>query len=194
MIPYIKQEIAKGRDVLDKLLEDDALLTELEGVADRCVATLRAGGKILFAGNGGSAADAQHLAGELVSRFAFERPGLPAFSLSTDSSVMTSIGNDYGFELLFARQVQAVGVAGDVFIGISTSGNSPNILRALAEARGKGIFTVGFTGESGGKMPEHCDFCIRIPSEETPKIQEGHIVLGHILCGMVEQTIFAKSA
>ncbi len=174
--------------------QDDLLMAELEKAAHCCVNAIRSGGKVLFAGNGGSAADAQHLAGEIVSRFAFDRPGLPAFSLATDSSVMTAIGNDYGFEHLFGRQIQAVGVKGDVFVGLSTSGQSPNILVALAEARGKGLVTVGFTGESGGKMLDCCDLCIRVPSRETPKIQEGHIVLGHILCGIIERTIFPLTA
>ena len=190
MKSYIKQEIAKSKELLARMLADDPLMTELEKIAHCCLATIRSGGKVLFAGNGGSAADAQHLAAEFVSRFAFDRPGLPAFSLVTDSSVMTAIGNDYGFEHLFARQIQAVGVAGDVFVGISTSGHSPNILLALAEARRKGLVAVGFTGESGGNMLDHCDLCIRIPSRETPRIQEGHIVLGHTLCGIIEQTLF----
>jgi D-sedoheptulose 7-phosphate isomerase len=190
MKAYIKQEIAKSEELLAKMLADDPLMAELEKVADCCLAAIRSGGKVLLAGNGGSAADAQHLAAELVCRFAFDRAGLPAFSLVTDSSVMTAIGNDYGFEHLFARQIQAVGVAGDVFVGISTSGRSPNILLALAEARRKGLVAVGFTGESGGNMPDHCDLCIRVPSRDTPRIQEGHIVLGHILCGIVEQALF----
>ena len=189
---YIKQEIAKTSDLLSKLVADEALLAEVEKIADGCMAAIRAGKKVLFAGNGGSAADAQHLAAEFVSRFAFDRAGLPAFSLVTDTSVMTAVGNDYGFEHLFSRQIQAVGVAGDVFVGISTSGQSPNILKALTEARGKGLVTVGFTGESGGKMLDLCDFCIRIPSRETPKIQEGHIVIGHILCGIIESSIFQR--
>ena len=189
---YIKQEIGKTSDLLSKLVADEALLAEVEKIADACMAAIRAGKKVLFAGNGGSAADAQHLAAEFVSRFAFDRAGLPAFSLVTDTSVMTAVGNDYGFEHLFSRQIQAVGVAGDVFVGISTSGQSPNILKALTEARGKGLVTVGFTGESGGKMLDLCDFCIRIPSRETPKIQEGHIVIGHILCGIIENSIFQR--
>ena len=141
-------------------------------------------------GNGGSAADAQHLAAELVSRFNFDRPGLAALALTTDTSVITAIGNDYGYECLFARQLSAVGVAGDVFIAISTSGRSPNVMRGLEEGRRKGLLTVGFTGQPGGTMPPLCDHCIRIPSAETPKIQEGHIVLGHIICGLIERELF----
>ena len=193
MKSYIKQEIAKSADVLSRMLADDLLMTELEKVGDCCVTALRSGGKVLFAGNGGSAADAQHLAAEIVCRFAYDRPGLPAFSLATDSSVMTAIGNDYGYEQLFARQIQAVGVAGDVFVGITTSGKSPNILRALSAARHQGLVTVGFTGETGGDMLDLCDLCIRIPSRETARIQEGHIVLGHILCGIIEQTFFPQA-
>jgi D-sedoheptulose 7-phosphate isomerase len=127
-----------------------------------------------------------------VNRFNFDRPGLAAFALTTDSSVITSIGNDFGFEKLFARQINACGKEGDVFFGISTSGKSPNILAAIEEARRQGLITIGMTGEAGGRMQELCDFCICIPSSETPRIQEGHIVLGHILCGMVEGEMFPR--
>lgn len=144
----------------------------------------------MLAGNGGSAADAQHIAGELVSRFAFDRPGLSAIALTTDSSIITSIGNDYGFEKLFARQVQAHGKTGDVFIGYSTSGKSPNILRAFEEARKQGLVCIGMTGNHGGPMQALCDYLLEVPSNDTPKIQEGHLVLGHILCGLMESAIF----
>jgi D-sedoheptulose 7-phosphate isomerase len=160
-------------------------------VARLCVDALRAGGKLLIAGNGGSAADAQHLAAEFVSRFYFDRPGLAAIALTTDTSALTAIGNDYGFERLFSRQVDALGRAGDVFIGISTSGNSPNVLAALAECRTKRLITVGLTGRSGGKMAALCDHCLRMPSTETPKIQEGHIIVGHIICALVEREMFS---
>ena len=148
--------------------------------------------EILLAGNGGSAADAQHIAGELVSRFAFDRPGLPAIALTTDSSILTAIGNDYGYEKLFARQVQAHSNKGDVFIGYSTSGKSPNILRALEEAQDLGLVCVGLTGNRGGPMQGLCDYLLEIPSDDTPKIQEGHLVLGHILCGLIEKRLFAR--
>jgi D-sedoheptulose 7-phosphate isomerase len=193
MRALIVEEIQKTSATFTKILANEQLLSEIEQIGERCVAVLRGDRKILLAGNGGSAADAQHLAGEFVSRFAFDRPGLPAFSLVTDTSVMTAIGNDYGYEHLFARQIQAVGVAGDIFIGISTSGRSPNILAALREAKRKGLVTVGFTGETGGEMPMLCDYCLKIPSGETPKIQEGHIVLGHIICGIVEKRIFGSA-
>jgi D-sedoheptulose 7-phosphate isomerase len=162
-------------------------------VASTCIAALRNGNKILFAGNGGSAADAQHLAGELVSRFNYDRPGLPAFSLSTDTSVLTAIGNDYGYERLFARQIEAVGNAGDVFIGISTSGRSPNILNALRTARGKGLVTVGLTGRLSGDMPALCDHCLHAPSDLTTCVQEGHICIGHTICYLIEQQLFPKA-
>jgi D-sedoheptulose 7-phosphate isomerase len=187
---FIAGELAKTASLIAKLAADREMIALLEEIAGRCIAALRADRKILFAGNGGSAADAQHLAAEFVSRFNFDRPGLSAFALTTDTSALTAIGNDYGYEKLFARQVQAVGKAGDVFFGISTSGKSPNILRALEECRSKGITTVGFTGQSGGAMLALCDYCVRVPSTETPKIQEGHITLGHIVCGLVEREMF----
>lgn len=173
---------------------DEALLTTVVAAADACVRALRGGNKILFAGNGGSAADAQHLAGELVSRFAYDRPGLPSFALTTDTSVLTAIGNDYGYERLFARQIEAVGVKGDVFIGISTSGRSPNVLAALDAARARGLVNVGMTGHSGGHMPERCDYLVRVPSDSTPRIQEGHIAVGHAICQIIEAAMFPKTA
>ena len=179
---------------LKAMSEDAVLHATLAQVAQTCIAALRAGNKILFAGNGGSAADAQHLAGELVSRFNYDRPGLPAFALTTDTSVLTAIGNDYGYERLFARQIEAVGVRGDVFIGISTSGRSPNVINALRTAREKGLVTVGLTGRSGGDLPPLCDFCLRVPADATPRIQEGHISLGHTLCWLIERQIFPTVA
>ena len=179
---------------LHAMSEDPALHAALAGVATACIDALRCGNKILFAGNGGSAADAQHLAGELVSRFNYDRPGLAAFALTTDTSVLTAIGNDYGYERVFARQVEAVGVAGDVFIGISTSGRSPNIVAALQAARAKGLVTVSLTGRGGGLMPELCDHCLRTPSDETPRIQEGHIAMGHTICWLIERAIFPRAA
>lgn len=179
---------------LQAMSEDTQLHATMAQVASACVATLRHGGKILFAGNGGSAADAQHLAGELVSRFNYDRPGLAAFALTTDTSVLTAIGNDYGYERLFARQIEAVGRAGDVFVAISTSGRSPNILAALDVARAKGLLTVGLTGRSGGRMAEYCDHVLRTPSDETPRIQEGHIAIGHTICWWIERQLFPRPA
>jgi len=147
----------------------------------------------MFAGNGGSAADAQHWAGELVSRFNFDRPGLPAIALTTDTSILTAIGNDYGYDYVFARQVEALGRSGDVFVAISTSGNSKNVLRAIDAARKADIKVIGFTGKSGGAMAELCDVCFRMPSNETPKIQEGHEIMGHLLCDLIECEMFGDA-
>jgi D-sedoheptulose 7-phosphate isomerase len=188
----IISEIDKTISVLSALGADRELVANIEQVVERVTAAFRAGNKVLLAGNGGSAADAQHIAGEFVSRFNFDRPGLAAFALTVDSSVMTAIGNDYGYEKLFERQIQATGRPGDIFWGYSTSGRSPNILRALEAARAAGMFSVGFTGNGPGaaEMRARADICIEIPSASTPKIQEGHLVCGHIVCGMVEERIF----
>jgi len=187
---YILGQISEAQRVMSAMLANEMLLSTVAAASDACIDCMKHGGKILLAGNGGSAADAQHIAGEFVSRFAFDRPGLPAVALTTDSSILTAIGNDYGYEKLFARQVQAHGNKGDIFIGYSTSGKSPNILRALEEARTLGLVCIGLTGNRGGAMRELCDYLLEVPSSDTPKIQEGHLVLGHILCGLVENAIF----
>jgi len=186
------QQIRGTVQNLDLMSADDKLLELIGKVASICVTALKTNNKVLFAGNGGSAADSQHLAGELVSRFHYDRPALPAFALTTDTSVLTAIGNDYGYEHLFARQIAGVGIAGDVFFGISTSGHSPNILNALRVAREKELITIGFTGKSGGEMPDLCDYCLHVPSDSTPRIQEGHIVMGHIICCLIEQQMFPE--
>ena len=193
LIPAIAGQLRETADTLRVMSKDASLHAAIGAVAAACIAALRQGNKILLAGNGGSASDAQHLAGELISRFHYDRPGLPAFSLSTDTSVLTAIGNDYGYENLFARQLEAVGNAGDVFIGISTSGRSPNIVKALQVARAKGVLTVGLTGHGGGQMPALCDHCLRVPSDSTPRIQEGHIAIGHTICMLIEQQIFPQA-
>jgi D-sedoheptulose 7-phosphate isomerase len=192
MRDYITDQISESQRILAQMLQDQLLLTTLEQVATACIQCLRSGRKVMLAGNGGSAADAQHIAGEFVSRFAFDRPGLPSIALTTDTSILTAIGNDYGYEKIFARQIQAYGVSGDVLIAYSTSGSSPNILAALAEARARHVITVGMTGNRGGAMASHCDHCLAVPSADTPKIQEGHAVLGHILCGLVEKQLFTE--
>ena len=151
-----------------------------------CVTSLRSGGRILFFGNGGSAADAQHLATELVVRFRKNRPALSALALTTDTSALTAIGNDFGFEDIFSRQIEGLGRRGDVAIGISTSGNSPNVLKALTTARAMGLITVGFGGGTGGKLPEVADIALIVPSKTTARIQECHILLGHMLCGAIK--------
>jgi D-sedoheptulose 7-phosphate isomerase len=192
MQTYINNQIKDSLEIKRAILHSDKLTTLIKEVAQKTVEVYRNGHKTLIAGNGGSAADAQHIAGEFVSRFYFDRPGLPSIALTTDTSVLTAIGNDYGYEELFARQIQANGVEGDMFIGISTSGNSKNVIKALHACKEKGIITVGLTGESGGAMAEMCNYCIKIPSNETPRIQESHILIGHIICAVVEESIFGK--
>ena len=190
MREFINQEIQKIENILNLMKSDNAILEKTEAAAQACIKSLTSQGKILLAGNGGSAADAQHIAGEFVSRFNFDRPGLSAIALTTDTSILTAIGNDYGYERLFARQIQALGREGDVLITYSTSGSSPNVVEALKEARDIGLFTIGLTGNQKGSMCALCDILLEIPSANTPKIQEGHLVLGHIICGIVERAIF----
>ncbi len=191
---HLDVEFDKSRKLLEDIAADVLLRGQVLEVVKRSVEALKRGNKILFAGNGGSAADAQHWAAELVSRFHYDRPGLPGIALTTDTSALTAIGNDYGFERVFARQIEALGRQGDVLYAISTSGNSKNILRAIEAAQTAGIEVVGFTGRSGGAMAERCAICLRIPSSETPKIQEGHELLGHIICGMIEREMFDPPA
>jgi D-sedoheptulose 7-phosphate isomerase len=176
--------------VKQAIAADPDLLSRIGKLADACVAALRGGNRILLAGNGGSAADSQHIAAELVSRYAFDRPGLPSIAFTTDTSMLTAIGNDYGYEQIFRRQLEANGREGDVFIGISTSGNSSNVIAALERARELGIITAGLTGQDGAGMKPHCDHCLQVPSASTPRIQESHIMIGHIICGIIEETIF----
>ncbi|MCR2108922.1 D-sedoheptulose 7-phosphate isomerase [Campylobacter upsaliensis] len=192
MKAYIKNHFEESLRVKEQILEDEALIALIEKVARELIKAYQNGKKTLIAGNGGSAADAQHMAGEFVSRFYFDRPGIASIALTTDTSIITAIGNDYGYEKLFSRQVEAQGVSGDVFIGISTSGNSKNILEALKVCEQKGILSVGLTGASGGAMNELCDYCIKVPSSCTPRIQEAHLVIEHILCAIVEEELFGK--
>jgi D-sedoheptulose 7-phosphate isomerase len=187
---YITKQLSDSIEVKKQILENSELLAQIEQVAVKTIEAYKNNKKTLIAGNGGSAADAQHIAGEFVSRFYFDRPGLASIALTTDTSILTAIGNDYGYERVFARQVEANGANGDVFIGISTSGNSKNIVEAIKSAKERGIFTVGFTGAKGGIMKEMCDICICVPSNETPRIQESHIVIGHIICAIVEKEMF----
>lgn len=163
-------------------------------LAERLIETFKIGNKLLIMGNGGSAADAQHFAGEIVSRFRMERPALPAIALSTDTSILTAIGNDYGFERIFSRQVEALAAPGDAVIGISTSGNSPNVLKALEVARQAGCTTIGLLGKDGGSIKALCDIPLIIPSNDTPRVQEGHITVIHILCDLIEQGLFGAFA
>ena len=158
-------------------------------VIDAVVAALARGNTVFFFGNGGSAADSQHLAAELVGRFTLERRPLPALALTTDTSILTSIGNDYGFDQIFLRQVQGLGRAGDVAIGLSTSGNSPNVLQAIDAARAGGMVTVALTGQGGGRLADRVDFCLRVPSTDTARIQESHITIGHLICQGVDEAL-----
>ncbi|EAJ8747378.1 D-sedoheptulose 7-phosphate isomerase [Campylobacter jejuni] len=189
---YVKEHFRESILVKEQILKDENLITLIKNVSLEVIKAYKNGNKTLLAGNGGSAADAQHIAGEFVSRFYFDRPGIASIALSTNTSVLTAIGNDYGYENLFARQVQAQGVKGDVFIGISTSGNSKNILKALEICKEKGIISIGLSGASGGAMNELCDYCIKVPSTCTPRIQEAHILIGHIICAIVEEELFGK--
>lgn len=175
-----------------KLLQDEEMLRTVDEVARQMVQSFKAGGKVLFCGNGGSAADAQHLAAELSGRYYFDRPPLHAEALHTNTSYLTAVANDYGYDEVFSRAVQAQGRKGDVLIGISTSGNSVNVVKALTAAKELEMVTVGMTGESGGKMKALCRFTLRAPSSDTPRIQECHITLGHILCEIVERELFAQ--
>ena len=160
--------------------------------AEKIAQALRTGRKVLFFGNGGSAADAQHLAAEMVGRFGPDRSPLAAMSLSTDTSILTAVANDCGYQKVFARQIEALGQPGDVAVAISTSGNSPNVLEAIDVARSKGLFTIGFTGQTGGKMTDRVDVLFRVPSRQTPRIQETHILLGHILCELIDRQLFPE--
>ncbi len=176
--------------VKQALLADPVMLASIAEVAQRCVDTLRSGNKLLLAGNGGSASDAQHIAAELVGRFEIDRRGLPAIALTTNASQLTAISNDYGYEAVFSRQLEAFGEKGDLFIGLSTSGNSVNVVNAAKVARKKGLTIIGMTGASGGKLEALCDVCLKMPSTNTARIQEAHITIGHILCALIETALF----
>ena len=188
----VRDRIQRSIEVKQALLSDAGFEEVVAQAALQIVKALRAGGKVIFCGNGGSAADAQHLAAEFTGRYLKERSALPALALHANTSALTAIGNDYGFDLVFARQLEALGKEGDVAVGISTSGNSPNVLRALEVAKSKSIYTVALTGASGGKMREGADCTICIPSEETPRIQECHILTGHIICEIAEEMLFGS--
>ncbi len=189
MEAYVSDSIS----VLERMLADKALLAKVREAADRCIEAIRSDHKVMFVGNGGSAADAQHLAGELVSRFNYDRPGMAGIALTTDTSILTAIGNDYGYDKSFSRQVEALARLGDVLIGISTSGGSTNVLKALEAARARGVTVVGFTGRDGGAMGALCDIEIRIPDLSTPLIQQGHMVVGHLICALIEEAVHPRT-
>jgi len=182
--------LVRSRDTVQAAIDDPAFVAVIRDIVEATASAIGNGRKLLLAGNGGSAADAQHLAGEMLSRLNYDRAPAAALALTTDSSVLTAIGNDYGYDRLFERQILGLGCPGDVFIAISTSGRSANILRAIDVARQQRIVTVGFTGMSGGEMPSRCDMCLRAPSDSTPLIQQIHITAGHIICGLVEERLF----
>lgn len=190
MMDLIQKSISDSIAVKQAILADPQLLSQVERAAEVTLATLKAGGKVLICGNGGSAADTQHLAGEFVSRFRFDRPPLPAIAFNTNTSTLTSIGNDYEYAMIFSRQVEAFGKPGDILWGITTTGGSENIRRAFEAARSRGITTVGFLGGSGGACLSWTDIPLLVPSFDTPRVQESHILLGHILCDCVEQAMF----
>lgn len=192
MKEFVRRQIQNSVDTLSLVLSDDVMHACLVAEAEHIAAALRNGRKLMIAGNGGSAADAQHLAAEFVSRLTIDRPALHAVALTTDTSILTAVGNDYGYDRVFMRQIEAVGQPSDIFLGISTSGNSPNILCALQQCRSMGIRALGFTGGSGGKMMDLCDALIVVPSRITQNIQEAHLMLEHILCGLVERYYFGK--
>jgi len=192
MHSFISAQLKEHRAVLDRI--EAELAGQIARIAVRLVETMKIGNKLLIMGNGGSAADAQHFAAEIVGRFKMERPALPAIALSTDTSIITAIGNDYGFERIFSRQVEALAAPGDALIAISTSGNSANILQALLTGRQAGCSAIGLLGKDGGTIREFCDLPLIIPSNETPRIQEGHITVIHILCDLIEQSLFGRFA
>lgn len=187
----IKTQIQASVAVKVALLDDEKLLDQVRQLAQTCLSALRIGGKLIFAGNGGSFADAQHLSAEFTSRFLFDRASLASLTLGTNNSALSAIGNDYGYEQVFARELSGIAKPEDVFIPISTSGNSQNILTAVAVAKELGVTTIAWTGESGGQLKSMCE-CICIPSHDTARIQECHIMIGHILCGLVEKAYFHK--
>lgn len=188
----IKEAIQQSINVKKQLLMDEEILRIIEKVVDICVTAFKNGGKVLFCGNGGSAADAQHLAAELSGRFYFDRQPLDSEALHVNSSYLTAVANDYSFDEVYSRLVKAKGSKGDVLIGLSTSGNSMNVLRAFEVANHRGMITVGLTGETGGKMKDISSYLIKVPSKDTPRIQESHILIGHIICELIESRIFSS--
>ncbi len=192
MLDRVKSIIGASIAVKEEMLQDEEQLTKIASVAQLCVETYQQKGKLLFCGNGGSAADAQHIAAEFSGRFYYDRPPLFAEAMHVNTSYLTAVANDYGFDHAYARMVEAMGQEGDVLFAISTSGNSPNILRAALVAKSKSMKVVGLTGRSGGQLSNQCDWLLNVPSTDTPRIQESHILLGHIICEMVESAIFPR--
>ncbi|KKM22062.1 hypothetical protein LCGC14_1629150 [marine sediment metagenome] len=194
MEKIVKEILNESIRVKKKIVDDPSLLSQINQISSIIIEAYRRKKKVILFGNGGSAADAQHIAGELVNRLHLEREALPAIALTTDSSVLTSIANDYDYSRIFARQVEALAKEGDVVIGISTSGGSSNVIEAVKTAKEKGAKTVGFTGKKGGKLAELVDFVISVPSDETPRVQESHITILHIICYLVERELFGDES
>ena len=192
MIEYITKTIKSSINTKQLLLEDESILLSIQSISEEIICSMSRGGKLMIAGNGGSAGDAQHVAGEFINKFNFNRPGLPCIALSTDTSVITAVSNDYLFSHIFSKQIEALGKPGDVFIGITTSGNSPNIVEAFRLCKEKNITTVGLTGYNYGEIDDLCNYIIKVPSAETPRIQETHLLIEHVICGIVENSIFCK--
>ncbi|MDI1356344.1 MAG: D-sedoheptulose 7-phosphate isomerase [bacterium] len=192
MIDFIKSKLQSSIQLKTSLLSNVAILNAVNESVNEIVACYKQGGKVLWCGNGGSAADAQHLAAELSGRFYYDRPPLFSEALHVNTSYITAVANDYSYDVIFSRLVEAMGKKGDVLIGLSTSGNSANVIRALEAANKLGMITVGFTGQTGGKMKDHCKYLVNIPSTDTPRIQECHMLLGHTICEMVELQVFPK--
>lgn len=190
MKDYIRCRLKASIEVKQSIMENNTLINMISQASEAIIKCYQGNGKVLVAGNGGSAADAQHFAGELVNRFNFDRKGLPCIALSTDSSVITAVSNDFSYSKIFWKQIEALGCRGDVFIGISTSGNSANIVEAMQLCREIGITTIGLTGEMNGKIDNLCDCLIKVPSDKTPLTQEAHLTIEHIICGIVESAIF----
>ena len=192
MATDIKKLISDSISTKQLVLEDQVLLSSIQQAAQACIDAFKADKKVLFCGNGGSAADAQHISAELSGRFYTDRQPLYSEALHVNSSYMTAVANDYSYDVVYSRMVEACGRKGDVLVGITTSGNSKNILAAMETARKQGMITIGMTGQSGGKMNDCCDIMLRVPSTDTPRIQESHILIGHIICQLIEETIFPK--
>lgn len=192
MIDAIKQQIVESHQVKQKIAQNDELLKTIETVAQVCIKAYKNGNKVILAGNGGSAADAQHIAAEFVGRYGFDRPSIPSLALTTDPSIVTAIANDYGYDELFSRQLQGQGKKGDVFIGISTSGNSKNLIKAIETANNMSITSVSLSSVKDGLMQKTANYSIKVPSTCTPRIQESHILIGHILCQLIEDALFAS--
>lgn len=188
----IKNRLSESIAVKNKIINDENLISQIESIAEYIINCFKNTGSVYFCGNGGSAADAQHLAAEFSGRFYFDRPPLSSEALHCNTSFLTAAANDYSYDEIYARLIRGVGRSGDILLGLSTSGNSKNIVRAFEQAKEIGITTIAFTGEGGGKMKQIADYCICIPSDDTPRIQESHITVGHIICEIVEHTLFSQ--